>query len=93
VFSATYCPHCKNTQKSLLDQGIGAYVVEVDTLSNEQEVREFLNDKTGLKTFPKNFINGQMVGGNSDLFMMMRNGQFDEMINPTSKKEEVKEAE
>ena len=52
-------------------QGEKAWVVEVNQLKNEAEVRKFLNEKTGQRTFPKNYVDGKFIGGNSDLVSMV----------------------
>ena len=72
IFSVTYCPHCARSKSLVKD----AYVVEVNTLKNEEDVRKFLNETTGQRTFPKNFINGEFIGGNSDLEKLMASGKF-----------------
>ena len=72
IFSVDYCPHCTNTKNLVKQQGEKAWVVEVNQLSNEAEVRQFLNETTGQRTFPKNFVHGKFIGGNSDLVTMLR---------------------
>ena len=52
------------------------YVVDVDTLPNEQEARNYLNNETGMRTYPKVFIEGNLVGGNSDLQALVREGKL-----------------
>ena len=67
MFSLDYCPYCKQTKQSLIGLGYQAYIVEVNHLPNQPEVREFLAGITGLKTFPKIFVGTHFVGGNDDL--------------------------
>merc|ERR1712086_241055 len=79
VFSLTYCPFCVDTKRVLAGKDKSAYVVEVDDLANQQEVRDFLQKDTGSRTFPKNYINGEFVGGNSELKALIASGKFDEL--------------
>ena len=65
-FVLSYCPHCHATLETLKNLDIEANVLQVDTLPNADKVKQFLNTKTGMRTFPKNFVNGQFVGGNDD---------------------------
>mmetsp|Transcript_29718 Transcript_29718/g.45313 ORF Transcript_29718/g.45313 Transcript_29718/m.45313 type:complete len:104 (-) Transcript_29718:60-371(-) len=67
VFNATYCPFCMRTLQTLSSKGKQAYVVNVDKLNNEIEARQFLNAKAGMSTYPKNYINGKLIGGNQEL--------------------------
>ena len=70
VFSATYCPYCADSKNTLQQLGHQAYVVEVDKVNGGADMdslKDFLNKESGMRTLPKNYINGQLVGGNSDL--------------------------
>ena len=52
------------------DSGHETLIVEVDDLDNHAEAKAFLNEQTkkyNSRTFPKTYINGHYIGGNSDL--------------------------
>ena len=34
VFSVTYCPHCTEAKKTIIDSGFSGWLTEVDTLEN-----------------------------------------------------------
>ena len=80
VFSVTYCPHCTATKKTLADLKVDANVVEVDKLPDMAGTKKFLNAKTGFKTYPKTFVNGKLIGGNSDLKELVTSGKFHKMV-------------
>ena len=68
------------TKKAIADQKESAYVVELDNLQNFAEVKQFLNAKVKMNTYPKTFINGKFIGGNSDLQQLISNGEFKKML-------------
>ena len=58
MFSVTYCPHCTDTKNTLSSLNVDANVVEVNKLPDGDGTKKFLNDKTGMRTYPKTFVNG-----------------------------------
>ena len=80
MFSVTYCPHCTATKKTLADLKVDANVVEVNNLPDVDGTKAFLNDKTGMRTYPKTFVNGKLIGGNSELQGLVNSGKFQKMI-------------
>ena len=80
VFSVTYCPHCTDTKKTLSTLKVDANVVEVNNLPDVDGTKAFLNEKTGMRTYPKTFVNGELIGGNSELQGLVSSGKFQKMI-------------
>lgn len=67
VASKTYCPYCSATKKLIEDVYPEAYVLELDTIDNGDEIQNALAKITGQRTVPNIFINQKHIGGNSDL--------------------------
>ena len=76
MFQVTYCPHCAKARDTLEALGHRTYIVNVDNTENVDDVKLEMWKKTGLKTFPKIYYNGQLIGGNSDLNALVESGDF-----------------
>ncbi|ODV84208.1 hypothetical protein CANARDRAFT_69088 [[Candida] arabinofermentans NRRL YB-2248] len=67
VASKTYCPYCSSAKKTLEAADADAYVLELNTLEDGDEIQDALYSITGQRTVPSIFIGGKHIGGNSDL--------------------------
>ena len=77
IYSKTTCPACVMA-KELLDKK-GAQYEEI-ILDNKPEEIQALINKTGMKTVPQIFINGELIGGYSDLMDMDRQKKLDPLL-------------
>ena len=50
-----------------------AYIIEVDDIGGDA-MKDWLKKKTGHRSFPMVFINGVLVGGNSEFQALCRSG-------------------
>ena len=80
VFSKSYCPHCNYTKQLLENKGVEFGLVELDNLQNGDQVQNALRIKTGQRTVPNIFINGDHIGGNSDIQTLNQNGGLDQKL-------------
>ena len=67
IFAKSYCPHCKATKKLLNDKGVDYGVVEMDLEAIGPDLHDKLKKTKGQKTVPYVFIDGKLLGGNSEL--------------------------
>ena len=67
VFSKSYCPHCSDTKATLNNLGVNAKVIELDKVEKGDSLHEALKVICGQRTVPQTYIDGQWIGGNSDL--------------------------
>lgn len=67
VASKTYCPYCSSAKKLIEEVYPEAYVLELDTMEDGDEIQSVLAQISGQRTVPNIFINGKHIGGNSDL--------------------------
>ena len=67
VYSKSYCPFCVQTKNLLNEKGIEFKVKELDQIADGQKIQDALAQMTNQRTVPNIFINGEHLGGNSDL--------------------------
>jgi glutaredoxin 3 len=77
IYLTSTCPYCA-AAKRLLQQK-GAAFVEVD-VDDRRELRSWLASASGQRTVPQVFINGQSVGGFSDLTALDQDGELDPLL-------------
>ena len=77
VYSKAYCPFCVQAKDLLTSKGIAFKAIELDQVSNGAAIQNALQQKTGQRTVPNIFINGQHLGGCSDLQAANSNGSLD----------------
>ena len=80
IYSKTTCPHCTATKNLLGSKGAAFKVVELNEVPNGAEIQAALATKTGQRTVPNIFINGQHIGGNSDIQDKASSGELDSML-------------
>jgi glutaredoxin 3 len=77
IYTKTFCGYCV-AAKRLLDSK-GVKYVEID-VSIDRDTRRWLAEATGQSTVPQTFINGESVGGYSDLEALDSAGKLDPML-------------
>ena len=86
VFSATYCPHCRQTKQLLNRIGITAKIIELDKISNglgpaKDSIALKLLDFTGQRTVPNVFVLGKHLGGNDETHDAVRSGALKQILS------------
>lgn len=77
VYTTDYCPYC--TQAKALLRKKRAEFIEID-VSDRPDLRAWLVEASSQRTVPQIFINGQSVGGFSDLATLDRDGELDALL-------------
>ncbi|BGP55871.1 hypothetical protein JCM8202_002296 [Rhodotorula sphaerocarpa] len=81
VFSKSYCPYCRRA-KQLLDSLDEKYdVYELDQMDEGSDWQAYLGDKTGQRTVPSIFIDGEFIGGCSELEGKHRSGELKKLLS------------
>ncbi|BGP12788.1 hypothetical protein JCM10213_007302 [Rhodosporidiobolus nylandii] len=84
VFSKSYCPFCTEAKGILaeLGQKERMKVIELDHVGHGAAIQNYLAEKAGASrvTVPQIYINGENVGGCSDLKKLRSNGKLDELL-------------
>jgi len=78
VYTTDYCPYCTRAKELLKHKGVDFQEIDV---TGDDAAREALIKKSdGRKTVPQIFINGQGVGGFTDLYALDQSGKLDELL-------------
>ncbi|XP_068617825.1 uncharacterized protein [Battus philenor] len=80
VFSKSYCPYCtlaKNVFEKV-KQPIKVY--ELNERDDGDAIQSHLAEITGFRTVPQVFINGNCVGGGSDVKALHESGKLEPLL-------------
>jgi glutaredoxin 3 len=78
MYTTAVCPYCVRAEQLLKRKG----VLEIDKVrvDLQPELRIAMMEKTGRRTVPQIYINGEHVGGYDDLASLDRAGALDKML-------------
>ncbi|KAI8905573.1 thioredoxin-like protein [Gorgonomyces haynaldii] len=82
VFAKSQCPYSKKTRQLLDILKIDYQLFLVDELNTGKEIHEYLIQKTGQKSVPYVFLEGKLIGGNSDLQKLYQEGGLQPFVPP-----------
>jgi glutaredoxin 3 len=83
IFSKTYCPYCTQTKRMFANQQYAEYPAvthELDKIPGGDAIQQALAKKTGQRTVPSVFVNGQHVGGNDDAQSAHSTGKIGKLL-------------
>ena len=80
VFSKSYCPFCMSTKNLLSQKGVDFTLHELNEMDDGVDIQDALLDISGQRTVPNVFINGEHLGGNSDIQDAEKSGKLDELL-------------
>ncbi|SCZ88471.1 BZ3500_MvSof-1268-A1-R1_Chr2-1g04432 [Microbotryum saponariae] len=80
VFSKSYCPYCKATKQLLSQLDAKATVFELDQMEEGSDWQAYLGEKTGQRTVPSVWIDGDFIGGNSDVQSAHGSGKLQKLL-------------
>ncbi|XP_011301537.1 glutaredoxin-C4 isoform X2 [Fopius arisanus] len=76
IFSKSYCPYCKMA-KDAFDKLKQKYnSIELDHRDDADEVQDILGEITGARSVPRVFVNGEFIGGGTDVKKMYETGEL-----------------
>jgi glutaredoxin 3 len=84
VYIKTYCPHSAAAKKLLASKTIPsgpATVIELDTRDDGAEIQSYLASISGQSTVPSIWIDGEFIGGCSELQALEKNGKLDGILS------------
>lgn len=84
MFSKSYCPFCNKIKNLFKELNIEYHALELDLIENGSEIQAALAEKSGQKTVPNTYINGEHLGGADDTFKANSDGRLMSMVNKTS---------
>lgn len=77
IYRTNYCPYCDMAER--LFDSLGVDYDEID-VTDDAEKREELVDKTGMRTVPQVFIDGESVGGYDEVRALHDSGELESML-------------
>lgn len=77
MYSTAYCPYCSRARDLLDAKGVTYTDIRID---DEPTKREEMISKSGRRTVPQIFINGQHIGGCDDMYALDQQGQLDKLL-------------
>ena len=78
MYTSAYCPYCANAERLLTSKG----VIEISKIRIDLEPvqRVEMMQKTGRRTVPQIYIDGQHIGGFDDLRVLDLAGELDPLL-------------
>lgn len=78
MYTTAVCPYCIRAEQLLHSKGITE--IEKIRVDLQPELRLAMMEKTGRRTVPQIYINGDHVGGFDDLASLNHSGKLDEIL-------------
>ncbi|KAK0175337.1 hypothetical protein PV327_009093 [Microctonus hyperodae] len=76
IFSKTYCPYCKMA-KEVFDKMQKKYkAIELDERDDGDNIQDILGEMTGARSVPRVFVNGECLGGGTDVKKLYESGDL-----------------
>mgnify|MGYP001203488563 FL=1 len=67
IYTKNLCPYCDMAKKLLDEKGIEYEEINVNSVEDPQAVIDTIRSLTDAKTFPQIVLDGQLIGGYTDL--------------------------
>ena len=80
IFSTGICPICDNTKNLLKKWGIAYEEARVDR--DRDQLKEMLQITDGARTVPQIVIDGEWIGGFTDLTELHMEGKLKQLVTP-----------
>ncbi len=78
MYCTAVCPYCVRAEQLLLRKGVAK--IEKIRVDSQPELRVAMMEKTGRRTVPQIYINGQHIGGYDDLAALDRAGELTALL-------------
>lgn len=78
MYSTAVCPYCIRAEQLLHSKGVSE--IEKIRVDLQPELRVGMMEKTGRRTVPQIYINGEYVGGYDDLAALNHAGELDALL-------------
>jgi glutaredoxin 3 len=77
VYVTGYCPYCTRAKSLLSSKNVSFHEVNVET---RPELRHWLIESSRQRTVPQIYVNGQPLGGYTELAALDRKGELDALL-------------
>ena len=78
MYSTAVCPYCIRAEQLLRSKGVAE--IEKIRVVLQPELRAAMMEKTGRRSVPQIYINGEYVGGFDDLASLNHAGELDGLL-------------
>lgn len=78
MYCTAVCPYCIRAEQLLHGKGVAE--IEKIRVDLQPELRIAMMEKTGRRTVPQIYINGEHVGGYDDLVSLNHAGKLDQLL-------------
>ena len=78
MYCTAVCPYCVHAENFLKRKGV--LEIEKVRVDLQSEGRVTMMEKTGRRTVPQIYINGEHIGGYDDLVSLDQNGKLDALL-------------
>jgi len=76
VYRTIYCPFCDAAERYLDQKGVSFECIDV----SDPEDKMALKTRTGWRTVPQIFIDGELIGGYQEMLALDRTGELDQKL-------------
>ena len=76
MISKSYCPYCTKAKQAFEQIGVKYEVMEIEDREDCQAIQDYMASKTGARSVPRVFINGNFQGGGDDIAAKLRSGEL-----------------
>jgi len=85
LFALEWCEFCWSVRKMFAEYEIPYRAVDLDSVAYQENnkggnIRKVIEQRTGLKTIPQIYVGGKHVGGASETFDAIKDGNFQKML-------------
>ncbi|EFN72746.1 Glutaredoxin-C4 [Camponotus floridanus] len=80
IFSKTRCPYCKMAKEVFESLKKPYTAIELDNREDGQDIQDVLNEITGARTVPRVFLNGECLGGGTDVKKLYDSGELAKLV-------------
>jgi glutaredoxin 3 len=77
IYTTPYCPYCLQAKALLSNKRVAFTEIDVE---DRPDLRHWLAQASGQRTVPQLFINGQSVGGYTDVAELEHAGELDALL-------------
>ncbi len=82
VYTKKYCPYCVRAKALLGKKGVAFEEIDVE---GDDAKRAWLVEASGQRTVPQVFVDGQPLGGFTDIETLDRQGKLDPILRGTAR--------
>ncbi|KAF5384863.1 hypothetical protein D9615_000923 [Tricholomella constricta] len=82
IFSKSWCPYCKKAKALFAEEfpDVEAKVFELDERDDGAAIQDYLLKKSGQRTVPNVYVNGEHVGGSDDVRASFNQGALTKLV-------------